>query len=381
MAYYSWWAMRKYIPVSNSRLDGELVVGHSIPMSAFCYTIFRLDPYIGCEHSCTYCYTKFFPSLTPPVVKARVKFPKLFRKAIQEFKRAEIPIPPFRLSELTDGLQPLEKDLRLSLDTLRVCLDEQVPVMVSTKSTLVAEPPWIDVIKELAGEKLAYVQITVTVLDDEKARIIEPGAPPPSKRLEAAQRLTDEGIPVVLRLQPLIPYLTSSHEYLERYAETARQIGAVQVIAEVLRIRTLKTLTIFSRVMTPQDYRKLIDPNLWRKYPNSAHKHPPKTWRVKTYTTLRQELTKRKIHFTVCREGLYTLNTAPDCCGVYLLKNPVLRPTIREYIYGPHPKYTYITPQHLRKLSLANFRQKAIKHIELAEKLSKHLERLIDLID
>jgi len=363
--------MTDYIPVKVKRLDGELVIGHSIPMSCFCYTIFRLDPYIGCSHSCIYCYTKFFPSLNPPKIKARISFPQAFQQAIHLLKKSHTPIPPFRLSELTDGLQPIEEKLKLSYRTLKVCLQEQVPVIISTKSTLVAKPPWLDIIKELAAEKLAIVQITLTLLDDNKARKLEPHAPPPSQRIKTIETLVDEQIPVILRLQPIIPYLNSQPDQVQQYVETAAALKVKQIIAETIRISTWKTLQQLQPLLTPHQYKKLTNPKLWQKYPKSPCKHPNKQWRTQTYQTIKQQTTKYKIHFTVCREPFHNLNTAPDCCGIYLLKNPTLRPTLYEYLHNYKKQYKYITPQHLQKTPLKQFKQKTIKHIQIAQTTAK----------
>jgi len=133
-------ASARFRVVRARRLDGELVVGASLVMSSFCYSIFRLDPYVGCGHSCAYCYTRFLPGFKPASPMAKLDYPRLLRSAVEELERAGVRLPPLRMSALTDPFQPAERELRLSLRLLRVARELRIPLIVPTKSSLVAEP-------------------------------------------------------------------------------------------------------------------------------------------------------------------------------------------------------------------------------------------------
>ncbi|MGB9828330.1 MAG: hypothetical protein ACPLSM_07420 [Thermosphaera sp.] len=91
-------------------------------------------------------------------------------------------MPPFRMSALTDPFQPVENRLKLSLELMKVARNNDVPLIVSTKSTLTASSPWLDELKELADEGLVVVQLSIAFLDETVSRRLEPGAPSPSDR-------------------------------------------------------------------------------------------------------------------------------------------------------------------------------------------------------
>ena len=363
---------RDYRVSKRSRLDGELVVGPSLAMSNFCYTILRLDPYIGCGHSCVYCYTRFFPSLRRSQPAARVDYPKLLEAAVEKLRRAGLELPPLHMSALTEPFQPLERKLALSLRLLRAALRMRVPLLISTKSTLVAEPPWLDAVKELAGEGLAAVQLSVAFLEDGVAKALEPGAPPPSERLRAAEKLSSEGVPLVLRMQPLVPYLNSGEEYAERYAEAARAVGARHVIAEALRISSWRDLAAFRKVMSEEAFRKLVNPSLWERFPLGSHKHPRRELRARAYSHVKASAERRGLTFATCREGFYTMWSSPDCCGVFLLSEKVLRYTLYELLHGPRHGYKYLTPEDYRRIPLPEMRRKLLAHHKIAESTARN---------
>jgi DNA repair photolyase len=354
------------------RLDGELVVGPSLVMSSFCYSIFRLDPYLGCGHSCAYCYTRFLPGLRPARPVARLDYPRLLRSTAKELGKTGVRLPPLRMSALTDPFQPLERGLRLSLRLLEVAREFEIPLIISTKSSLVAEEPWLDAVKELAGEGLAVVQLSIAFLDDRVARVLEPGAPPPSERLKTAEKLSGEGVPIVLRLQPIVPLLNSEAEFLEEYADAARAVGAKHLIAEVLRIASWRDLEPFRRVMSGEEFKALSSETLWERFPLGSHKHPRADWRRQVYAQAGEAAARKGISFALCREGFYDLMRAPDCCGIYLLKSRILRPTLYELLYGEKPGYEYLRPEDIEKIPLPELRKKLREHYEVLRRVTSN---------
>lgn len=361
-------------------LGGELVVGPSLPMSSFCYSIFRLDPYIGCSHSCVYCYTRFLPGFSHGSLSARIDYPKLFRKAIEKWRKAGVAVPPFRMSALTDPFQPIERKSMLSLSLLRLSLTERVPLIINTKSTLVGESPWLDVIKELSGEGLAIVQFSIAFLEDNVSKVIEPGAPPPSKRLDVAEKLSSEGIPVVLRFQPIVPFLNSGDEYVEKYAEEAKKVNAKHVIAEVLRVLSWKELEVYRKVMNEDNFRKLVDKSNWERFLLGSHKHPKREIRQRIYNEIKASIEKMGLTFATCREGLYQMWSAPDCCGIFLLKNKILRYTLYEHFYGEKQGYTYLRPDDYSKIPIPEVRRKLQAHDALLKRIIQNRELLSTIV-
>lgn len=95
--------------------------------------------------------------------------------------------------------------------------------------------------------------------------------------------MSSEGIPVVLRLQPLIPFLNSSEEFLEEYAEAAHSVGARHIILEALRISGWQDLERFKTMMSKSDFERLTSRALWELYPQGTHRRPRKEWRRRVY--------------------------------------------------------------------------------------------------
>ncbi len=375
------WLDNGHIPVKQKQqIDAELVVRPSIMMSSFCYSIFRLDPYIGCEHSCAYCYTRFLPSLRLSSVRARADYPKQLYKAIKKLRNADLPLPAFRMSALTDSFQSIEEKLKISLKLMQIAKEFKLSLIISTKSPLLVRSPWLNVVEELAEEGLVVVQFSIALLSDEVAKKLEPGAPPPSERLKVAEKLSDKNIPVVLRLQPLIPYLNTNTEQIERYADIAKAVGARHVIAEVLRIASMRDLELFKYILNEEEYRKLINNSLWEHFPKSSQRHPHKGWRIRVYTLIRDIVAKRGLNFALCREGFFYLNNAPDCCGIYLLKERVLRYTLYEFLHGLKQGYEYLKPNDLERIPLSGIRRELCAHYDYLQRVIRDRVLLANLL-
>jgi DNA repair photolyase len=169
-----------------------------------------VNPYRGCQHGCSYCYarrtheyldlgagTDFEHKLT-----VKVNAPELLAAALARprWKREMI-----AFSGVTDCYQPLEAHYQLTRRCLEVCLRYANPVGVVTKSPLVVRDA--DILTELHRRRGVSVLFTIAFADDALAGRIEPGAPPPSQRFEAAGRLRAAGIPIRLLIAPVIPGL------------------------------------------------------------------------------------------------------------------------------------------------------------------------------
>jgi len=304
----------------------KYVIGPSYRMSLFCYSIFKAESYPSCSHGCLYCYAKW-----TPVARFGNGFSvfdeRSFRFFIYCFKRMGL-VPPVRVSALTDPFQPLENVERRTLCLMQVALKEKVPLIINTKSNIVAESPWIDTILKLADEGLTVVQLTIP-FEDEEAERLEPRAPPPSARWRAAEALTANDVPVILRLQPLIPEVNVEPEYLAKLLNEAKAVGVKQVIAETLRMPGRKAVhKVYLALGKPMVWR-------WERLGRSALMVPSREVRRDILKLVSAEASKRNISFASCREGFYELNTAENCCGMHFLKpykeNVLfMRPTLKE---------------------------------------------------
>jgi DNA repair photolyase len=186
-----------------------------------------INPYRGCEHGCIYCYAR--PTHEFLGFSAGLDFETkiLVKEDAPELLRKELASPSWQpkfvaISGVTDPYQPIERRLHLTRRCLEVFAEFRNPVGVVTKSHLVVRDS--DLLAELAQHQAAAVILSITTLDSELARHMEPRATQPSGRLAAIQELTRAGVPVGVLVAPVIPGLTD-HE-MPAILEAAARAGA-----------------------------------------------------------------------------------------------------------------------------------------------------------
>jgi DNA repair photolyase len=196
-----------------------------------------INPYRGCEHGCIYCYARpshAFLNLSPGLdFETRL----IARPGIAAVLDSELRHKGYRPGTLaigtnTDPYQPIERDYGIMHQVLEVLAAFRHPVWITTRGTTIERD--INLIAPLAKEKLAAVSISITTLDDDLARKMEPRAPAPKRRLQMIRQLADAGIPVRIQVSPLIPALTD-HE-LEAVMEAGRDAGATYANTIPLRL-------------------------------------------------------------------------------------------------------------------------------------------------
>ncbi len=303
----------------------ELVINVSRHVSLLCYSVFRVEPFTSCDHNCLYCYAKWYRSGG----KAR---PRL--RGVMEFKAAAKRLSgkriiPFRLATLSDPFQPRERRDKLSRLVMKIALQRKVPLIISTKSALMTEPSWMSIASKLADKGLLVLQVSLSTLRRDVWEKLEPNAPPPEERLKLIEAASKEGVPVVARLQPAIPGVTDVEA--RELCEQVKAAGARQVIAEVLRcspdeMEVIKSISIdrsaYSIEWTPYTKTPRPDgPPLYR---------PPLFIRLRVLEAIRNAAVRAGLFFACCKEGLFHLDTAPDCCGMHFLESYALRLTLRE---------------------------------------------------
>ena len=159
----------------------------------------RLDTYgRGCSHNCKYCYAKSlldFRKMWNPDEPAIADINKI------KHKISKLPkdIPAIRLGGMTDCFQPIEKKYGITYETIKALNENNLPYLIVTKSALVADDKYIDVL----DKDLAHIQITITTTDDDFSRTYE-NASVPSERISAIEKLQELGFDVQLRLSPYI---------------------------------------------------------------------------------------------------------------------------------------------------------------------------------
>ena len=203
-----------------------------------------INPYRGCEHGCIYCYAR--PSHAYVGLSPGLDFEsKLFFKVgAARLLAWELAKPSYRPATIhiggnTDPYQPAEKRLLVTRQVLEVLERTSHPFSIISKSALIARDA--DLIGSMGQAGLARVAISVTTLDRKLARVMEPRAATPERRLAAAATLAAAGAPVSIMFAPVIPGL-NDHE-LEDVLERAAQAGAVSAGYVVLRLpREIKDL-------------------------------------------------------------------------------------------------------------------------------------------
>jgi DNA repair photolyase len=203
-----------------------------------------INPYKGCEHGCIYCFarpTHAYLNLSPGLDFET----RIFRKPdAPELLRTELSARNYtpatiQLGINTDAYQPTERTELLTRRILEVLAEFQHPVGILTKSALIQRD--IDILGPMAEKGLVKTGVSITTLDRDMARIMEPRAATPQKRLDTIRALKSAGIPVFVMSAPIVPGLTC-HE-LEAILEAAAEAGAGRAGMTIVRLPyEIKTL-------------------------------------------------------------------------------------------------------------------------------------------
>lgn len=189
-----------------------------------------INAYRGCEHGCIYCYarpTHAYFDLSPGQDFESKLFakPKAAELLLQTFAKPGYVPAPLAIGTNTDPYQPIERRYRITRQILEVMEQTNHPVCITTKSDKLLDD--LDLLSALAKRQLISVAISVTTLNSHIARILEPRAPSPSKRLAAIKKLEDMGVPTHVNISPVIPAITD-HE-LENIVKISAEQGAKSV--------------------------------------------------------------------------------------------------------------------------------------------------------
>jgi DNA repair photolyase len=186
-----------------------------------------INPYRGCEHGCIYCFarpTHAYHDLSPGVdfesrLFAKPGAAKLLYAALS---RPGYEVAPIALGTNTDPYQPIEDHWRITRSVLELLLETRHPFTITTKSDRVVRD--LDIIAPAAKLGIAAVAVSLTSLDPQVHKTLEPRAPAPRKRLAAIKALSEAGVPTFASIAPVIPQITD-HE-LEALVEAAAEAGA-----------------------------------------------------------------------------------------------------------------------------------------------------------
>jgi DNA repair photolyase len=196
-----------------------------------------INPYRGCEHGCIYCFarpTHSYLNLSPGLdfethIVAKVNAAERLREAFAARSYAPMLL---NIGSATDAYQPVERKLRITRSVIEVLAEHRHPFSLVTKSSGVERD--LDVVAPMAAARLAAIYVSVTSLDPALARILEPRAAAPHRRLRTIETLAKAGVPVGVSVSPIIPFINEPE--IERVLEAARDAGATRAFGIVLRL-------------------------------------------------------------------------------------------------------------------------------------------------
>ncbi|MBI3774020.1 MAG: PA0069 family radical SAM protein [Gammaproteobacteria bacterium] len=216
-----------------------------------------INPYRGCEHGCIYCFarpTHSYLGLSPGLdFESRLFYkPDAPQRLVEELRASGYRAQPIALGINTDAYQPVERKLGLTRRLLEVLAEYRHPVSLVTKSALIERD--LDILEPMARAGLVSVAISITTLDRNLARRMEPRAAAPQRRLEILGALKAAGVPAGVLVAPIIPVLTDPE--LESVLEAARNAGADYAGYVMLRL--------------PHELRELFTDWLHEQFPLKA---------------------------------------------------------------------------------------------------------------
>jgi DNA repair photolyase len=216
-----------------------------------------VNPYRGCEHGCVYCYARpshAYLGLSPGLdFETRLLFkPEVAALLEKELRKPGYVPKPIALGSNTDPYQPVERTLKLTRAVLEVLDRFDHPVTIVTKSAGVLRD--MDILSGMAKRNLVRVCLSVTTLDTRLARIMEPRAASPERRLAALRHLSENGIPIAVLAAPMIPGVNDAE--LETILERAAGAGATSAGYVLLRL--------------PHEIKQLFEDWLTRHMPDRA---------------------------------------------------------------------------------------------------------------
>jgi DNA repair photolyase len=212
----------------------SIITRNDSPDVPFTYSI---NPYRGCEHGCVYCYARpshAYLDLSPGLDFETRLFAKVnaAEKLREELARPGHKVEPIAIGVNTDCYQPIERQYGITRQVLEVLAESRHPCTIVTKNALVTRD--LDLLARMARDNLVQVFVTVTTLDADLARRLEPRASAPHRRLDAIRRLSSAGVPVGAMVAPVIPFLTDSG--VESVLEAVADAGAESAAYVLMRL-------------------------------------------------------------------------------------------------------------------------------------------------
>jgi DNA repair photolyase len=259
-----------------------------------------LNPYSGCDHHCIYCYAS---SYIPNFQECRPK-----KDPLQSLRReaAKLKGEIVSIANSSDPYPRIEATAGLTRRCLEILSENNCRIQIITKSNLIIRDD------DLLSKTPSTVALTITTDDAEVAKLLEPNAPPPDARLKAAEDLVGKGIPVSVRIDPVIPFVNDQPEKL---VATLASIGVKHLTSSTYKVKP-DNWRRFSAAM-PEVAEKQAPLYFKQGEKIGVNTLLPRDLRFKLMKNIRDLTIANGMQFGVCREGLAQLNTAA-CDGSWM---------------------------------------------------------------
>lgn len=268
-----------------------------------CPDKFSLNPYTGCGHRCLYCYVTYVPSFFSPRRK---------KKLLENCEKDVMSLPKGSLISISNSTDPYQPDDELYEDSrkvLQILSNHDLRILIITKSDLVLR----DI--DLIGKMRCAVMITVTTLREEISQKLEPKSPPPHRRLLALCKLSQNGIPCGIRIDPIIPGLNDNE--IEEIVDEAKKAGVSHITTSTYKARRENLI----RIVEAFPYLKR---GLEKLYIEKGKRFGStffldRNLREEIVGRVKAEASSKGITFSSCREGLSELNSSLSCDGSHMI--------------------------------------------------------------
>ncbi len=259
------------------------------------------NPYTGCDYACVYCYAS---SYIPRFSRCRPKSDLI--KSLQR-EAAKLKGEIVSIANSSDLYPRMEAEAGLTRKCLAILLQHDCRIQIITKSTLVTRDT------DLLGKFTSTVALTIATDDGNTAKLLQPYAPSPTERLKTVETLTSKGIPVSVRVDPIIPFVNDNPE---RLITTLASMGVKHVTSSTYKAKPDNWRRLATSVLQVAEKLKPLYFEQGEK--TGSCTLLPTDLRLKLLKNIRRLTVENGMKFGVCRENLAQLNTAP-CDGSWLL--------------------------------------------------------------
>src|SRR5215470_1945590 len=223
----------EYFTLPTRSILNHVVSNRNLPFT------WAINPYRGCEFACKYCYARYtheFMEMSDEDFEHKIFVKQhaadLLRQELRKVKKGE----SIAIGTATDPYQPAERRYEIT----RAILEEFArhrgfEIGIVTKSNMVVRDA--ELLREIGRHNRVYVSLTITTVNADLARILEPRAPRPDLRLEAVRQLNLAGVPAGVNCAPVLPGITDAPKDLEAVVEAAARAGAQSIFANPLFLK------------------------------------------------------------------------------------------------------------------------------------------------